>query len=130
MRHTDQLQEFIDSLIQNSPPQTEQMPVEPKKLPARQIVIKVGRLGKKAQPGFGLRIAQSPAEQPRLPARRIDQPHQYFECGGFPRAVRAEKTEYLPRSNLEVNAIHRSHFLTPEPHTEDLRKLLCLNHEI
>src|SRR6185436_17269946 len=130
MRHTDQLQEFVDPLIQNSAPQPEQMPVEPKKLPAREVVVKVGRLGKKSQPGLGLRIAQIPAEQPRLPARRIDEAHQYFECSGFACAVRAEKTEYFPRPDFQIEAIHRGHSLPPESHPENLGELLSLDHEI
>ena len=57
MRHADQLQEFIDSFAQNSAPQPEQMPVELEKLPAREVVVKVGRFGKKSQTCLGARIA-------------------------------------------------------------------------
>ena len=39
MRHADKLQEFVDSLAQNNAPQSEQMSVELKKLPAREVVI-------------------------------------------------------------------------------------------
>src|SRR5262245_57671031 len=120
MGHTDQFQEFIDPPIQASSPQAEQMPVKSKKFPAREVVVKVGGLRKKSQPGLCLRIPQIPAEQPCLSARRIDEPHQHLEGRGFPCAVRAEKTEYLPRPYFEFDPIHRSDLLPPEPHTEDL----------
>src|SRR5437879_873154 len=106
------------------------MPVEPKKFPAREVVVKVGRLGKKSQPSLGLRITQIPTEQPGVPARWINEPHQHLEGGSFPRAVRAEETEHFSTPDFETEAIHRGHSLPPEPHAENLGELLSLYYQI
>src|SRR5215831_19956298 len=106
------------------------MPVESEKFPAREIVVKIGRLRKKSQPGLGQRIAQIPAEQPCLPACWIDKSHQHLESRGFPRAVRAEKAEYFSTSDFQIEVIHRGHSLAPEPYAENLRELLGLYHQI
>src|SRR5678815_3669849 len=130
MGHPDQLQEFIDSLVKNRATQPEQMAVEPKKFLARQVVVKVGRFGKKSQPGLSLRIAELPAEQPGLSARWVNEPHQHLEGRGFPRAIRAEKTEYFPRPDFEVEAFYSSDSLAPEPDTENLGELFSLYHQL
>src|SRR6267143_2005689 len=106
------------------------MPVELEKFPTREVVVEVGRFGKKSQTCLGARIAHVQIEQPGGPTCRIDEPHQDLEGGGFPRAVRAEKTEHFPPPDFEAEAIHRGHSLPPEPHAENLRKLLSLYHEI
>src|SRR5580765_2818087 len=130
MRHADKFQEFVDSLAQNSTPQPEQMPVELEKLPAREVVVKVGRFGKESKTCLGARIAHAQIEQSGGPTGWIDEPHQNLEGGGFPRAVRAEKTEHFPTPDFEAEAIHRSDSLPPEPHAENLGELLSLYHQI
>src|SRR6267143_5981765 len=106
------------------------MPVELEKFPTREVVVEVGRFGKKSQTCLGARIAHVQIEQPGGPTCRKDEPHQDLEGGGFPRAVRAEKTEHFPTPDFETEAIHRDHSLPPEPHTENLGELLRLYYQI
>src|SRR5207249_10439453 len=116
-QHRNLLGELLSS-------QAEELPVEPKKLLCRQIVIKIGCLWQKTDLMLHGHIADLSLQEPGLPAGGIDEAHQDLQGRGLARAIGSQESEDLPFSDLQIKMIHGNYRSPPEAHPEGLAESL------
>jgi hypothetical protein len=110
------------------PAQAEEAREVGEQLLAGEVIVEVGILGKKSDPGLHGRITDRPAQDPGRTGRGIQQLHQQLERGALAGAVRPEKPEDFTLVDRQREAVEGTiRPRPPESGEKVLGKLVGLN---